>query len=107
MIYRVTDDLAKGATIIPKGTVANLEKDYGIAPRVLAILESKRAIERVNTPPLEIPEGWRYRATRLRRAGITTVEELLEADVETLAGQTSLRAETIRTWQEEARLLLQ
>ena len=105
-LYRCMMDLQKGSTIIPKGTVADLENEYDVAPKVIKLLEGSHSIVKVSTPPLDVFPGWRYRAGRLKRAGITTVDALLSTEVSEIAERAGLRAETIRIWQKEALLLL-
>lgn len=98
MIYRVMMTIATEPPI-PKGYIGPLGK---LKERTLKILLEKERIGRVSFPPLEILDGWRWRARRLRRkAGIRDGMSFLTADPATVAKQVRVSPETIAEWQQE------
>lgn len=84
----------------PEGKVDRLAM---LSPRVLGLLEDAGRIVPISTPPLAVLDGWVVRARRLKaRAGIETVEALVEADVGETAALIGVQPETIARWREEA-----
>lgn len=77
-------------------------KDGDLKARTIEILLAKGTLVRVTTPPLtEIP-NFEGRARQLVAAGITTIEDLAEADAKKTAKVIHKSPSTIRRWQSEA-----
>jgi len=96
MKYRVLRDLSDGYR---RGEVIDATelKDYAIEP-----LLRVRAIAPVAWPPLAILPGWGWKASRLSKAGVISVGELLDADSAALGEAIGVKAETVDRWREEA-----
>lgn len=82
-IYFLKKPLAAGKRgILGRGTTQDLSF---LAPEVLARLERRGAIRRVQPgPPLVELAGWKTRAGKLAKAGIETIEDFLAAPDEVI-----------------------
>jgi hypothetical protein len=95
-LYRIMNNLAFGSKTVSKGGIRRIvERSDARAPKadgiialaagVIARLEGRGAISRVNAPPLgEIP-GWTERAGKLLPHGIVDIEQFVEHDDAKLA----------------------
>lgn len=100
-MYRLLTALSMpGGAIWPEGKVDRLAM---LSARVRGLLEDAGCIACMATPPLAVLDGWVMRARRLKaRAGIETVESLVEADADAVSAQMGVQPETIVRWQKEA-----
>lgn len=78
-------------------------QDGELKKRTIDRMLATGTLVRVSTPPLSELPGWDDRAGLLARAGVITVEDLLEADRSKLTKATKKTVTTIRRWQAEAR----
>jgi len=92
-LYRTTDNLSTGQR---RGQVFRGE---ALSAKALRILEEKGVIYKINTPPLNILQGWQERATLLKKYEIETVGDLLYADA---AEIDDVEAEELKAWQDQA-----
>jgi len=100
-LYIVLKNLDYKGGIVPKGTVMFLD-----LPREnLDILVNVGAISPFGTPPFDVLPGWRYRAKRLKRNGITVTTFLYRNDQD-LAHALSLPTELVRRWRRELKTAL-
>lgn len=100
MIFRFLRNITVGEKIIPFGSVGPLN----IPQEKIDILLERGYISPIAAPPLvELGDVWIARAARLESAGIETVEQLLDAEVRTLAKKLKIGIATLGVWQEEAR----
>jgi len=82
-MYRILDDLEwSSGRKLAKGSIDSLQ---GVGRGVLAVLEERGVISRVQAPPLEVIPGWKERAEELSTLGVEDVDDLLEADLSELA----------------------
>jgi len=78
MLYRVLDDISDGKRTFSRGTISPLK---GVTPAGIVTLLERGIIASVRSPPLRVIPGWEQRAELLKTQGITTVEDLVEADL--------------------------
>ncbi len=97
-VYRVLERLSKGERFLEVGELVRLE---WLKPEQIARLEVRGAVSRISAPPLAKLPGWKLRSQRLAKAGITGVEELLEADTANLAEQVQADPRTVELWKRE------
>ena len=89
MLYRALKNLHNGKRgVIWEGCVFSVGE---LNTTAIPILEEKKAIARVNTPPLGVLASWRRRAGKLNAAGIITVEDFIEASTEQLCALLKLQ----------------
>ena len=97
MLYRVLKPLSTGHQ--PGDVVQETDFREGVA----ILLAEKEALAVVSTPPLRELPGWKLRAKKLAEAGIIMVQDLLEAEDETVreaVGHKTTRA--AKRWKREA-----
>lgn len=94
-LYRLHENLLYGNNKrIEKGSVHSLEK---LGQQVINILLEKGRISMYRAPPLEALPGFKYRAKRLRKFDMDTID-LYSLSVETIAEKTGLREKLIEKW---------
>ncbi len=98
-LYRVLEPLSKRETVYRPGQVLRLE---WLKPEQVEILVQKGAVSRLQPPPLHVLPGWKLRAAKLQKQGVTNVEQFLEMDSEELAGRMEVQPKTIEGWKAEA-----
>ncbi len=103
ILYRALNDLSKGETIIPQGTVLAFP---WLSETDIQRLIDVGAIAEVYTPPLEaLPE---FRASaRLLDAGLDSIEALMAADPVALAERLGCDVSYIEAMKQEALQWLQ
>jgi len=98
-MYRMT----KQAPLQTGQKYGDIIRDGELSPGTIQALLARAILVRVSTPPLsELSECWEKRARKLNKAGIVTVEDLAQANVNKTAKVVSLSPRTIRRWQQEA-----
>lgn len=77
-------------------------RDGDLKPATISRMLESGTLVQIDTPPLsELPE-WDKRAEMFSRAGIVTIQDLLEADVVGLARQLKRSVRQVKQWQDEA-----
>ncbi len=95
-LYRALRALSKKHDeITPRGAIVRLE---WLNEEQIAKLVQCGAISRVKPPPLHVIPGWKLRAGKLHKVGITDTEQFLEADNEALAEKMEVKPATIEQW---------
>lgn len=92
-------DIGNGAKFIPENT---LFADGVMMDGSIKILEGMGHISRVQFPPLGVLTGWKARADKLTKIGITDADTFLSTDAAVIAK--SFRAtstDTVAAWQKE------
>lgn len=99
MLYRILYPLTMPDNRIePAGQILDLAE----VKNPQALIDRGAILPIEVTPPLIILDGWQYRARRLRKASITTVGDLLEANEEELSSKLNIKVETVQRWKKEA-----
>lgn len=99
-IYRALNNLSN---VAKRGELTRLSH---LTPEQIAKLERVGAVAPIATPPLsELPE-WAIRAGKLAKAGISTAEQFLEADVEAITKVLRVKPETAQQYQQEVETFL-
>lgn len=78
-------------------------QDGELKRKIIDKMLASGTLVRVSTPPLDELPGWETRAKLLAKAGIRTVQDLIEADMAELRKATKKTTTTIRRWQTEAK----
>jgi hypothetical protein len=78
-------------------------QDGDLKPKTIQIFLVSGTLVRVSTPPLTELPGWEKRAELLKKAGIITIQDLLEASPTGLVRQTKKSRTTVKRWQIEAK----
>lgn len=97
-LYRVLERLDKGHRIIEPGEVISLS---WLNEQQIDRLIVRGAVSRLQAPPLHILPGWKLRAARLHKLGVTDVEQFLESDNEALAAGMEVKPTTIEAWKKD------
>lgn len=106
-IFRVLAPLDAGGSrgrIEPEATPLSMLE--WLTPEKQEMLVAVGAVAPVATPPLSVLPGFAARATKLARANIATVEDLLTANAADVAEALHTKVETVDRWQAEARAWL-
>lgn len=98
MLYRLT----RRTPLSTGQKYGDIIREGDLSARVLRIMLETGTLIRVSTPPLSELPGWERRSDVLARAGVSTVEELIQAQPEEIAAKVKKSARTIRRWQEES-----
>ena len=97
MLYRVRKLLSTGHQ--PGDVVQGTDFREGVAE----ILVEKEMLVEVSTPPLSQLPGWRTRAKALARAGIITVQDLLDTEEEAIRKAVEHKTtRAVKKWKQEA-----
>lgn len=95
-LYRALRNLSNG---VQRGTLTALT---GIPGTDIAKLEQIGAVAKVYAPPLLALPAWRTRAKPLEGHGITSMDQVVEADPALLATACGVTVEDAEKWQKEA-----
>jgi hypothetical protein len=97
MLYRVLRPLTTGH--MPDDIVDGTR----FSSQILKVLLEKKALAEVRPPPLSELPGWEERAAKLRKIGVVTVRDLLDADDDELRRLFNYkRTSTITKWKKQA-----
>jgi hypothetical protein len=98
-IYRTLKPLTRGfKKEIPRGKIIDIT---WLRPEQIEKLEQVGAISPLRTPPLHKLPGWKLRAKKLQKVGVSSVEAFLEADPATLAEQVDVQPRTVKKWRDD------
>lgn len=99
-IYRALNTLSG---VCQRGDLTRLTH---LTPEQIAKLERVGAVAPISSPPLAVLPEWAIRAGKLAKAGIVTVEQLLEAEAESVAKTLRVKVETAKQYQADAEQFL-
>lgn len=102
--FMVLRDLVRGKKqkriVIPRGSKTQLE---WLDVDTQQVLVRKGAVREIESPPLSELAGWQTRGRRLLPLGIVTMENMLDADPDTVAYELGVKPATVEKWQAELR----
>jgi len=102
MLYRILGDLGPfpDGTVMVVGTVDDLDV---VSPKAIKALLANQRIAPVQSPPLSVLPGWGQKATAFAGYGVHTISDLLEVDLEELAGRMHVPKLTLERCVDEAK----
>lgn len=99
-LYRA---LSRLSGVCERGALTSLSH---LTPEQIVKLEKAGGVARVSPPPLAELPGWEKRADKLAKFGIADVEQLIEADVQTVRKALRVKEDVALRTQQEARSFL-
>jgi hypothetical protein len=97
-LYRALNNLDAGKTQIGRGEVFAGER---IGDHVLERLLKLGRVALVSAPPLAMLPDWEKRAAKLKKIGVSTVEEFIAGEAGVMAKACLVSAERIGMWKLE------
>ena len=97
-LYRVRADISMGKRTLHRGEIV---RGSTFRADAITVLVRRGVLSEVAAPPLAVLPGWKTRAARLRRAGIVSLSDFLEADDAELAKAMRCKPPELATWRTE------